>query len=230
MAIDLNVRVPSEVDISHFLSMAKKLGFVGIAAMGTKAPYLNGTEGETVLVNRAEILETSLKAVKRSAMRLRMKSTIVALPLRGIEVANWAAEDSRIDLLTLTEPLNEYKLRPTTAKLAAASHTALEVPVLPLLHTTGLVRARLLKSLRENTKIAVNAGMHIVLSSGCSVPIHMRSPMALSHIGLLLGLDIKEAKRAAFEYPHTIVSSNLKRFQSEYLGPGMELVREEDNK
>lgn len=225
MPIDLNVRIPTEGETAPFLSMARKLGFRGIASLAAKEPCLNGNEDGLILVNRAEIHETSLSGIKKSAKRLRTSSTIVSLPLRNIDSANWAADDSRIDLLTLTEPINDHKLRSTTAKLAAASGTALEVPICLLLHTMGLARARLLKNIRENARIAVNAGMPIVLSSGSTDPMQMRSPLALSHAGLLLGLNINEAKRAAFDNPRIIVDSNLKRFQPEYLEPGMELIK-----
>ncbi|NHJ14216.1 MAG: hypothetical protein EAX95_11100 [Candidatus Thorarchaeota archaeon] len=230
MPIDLNVRVPNGGDVIPFLSMAQKLGFRAIASTRAEAPYSDNTKGGPALINRAEIHESSLSAVKRAVKRFRSRSIIVSLPLKSIETANWAAEDSGIDVLTLTAPLNDCKLRSTTAKLAAASGTALEVPVYPLLHTIGLARARLFKNLRANARIALNAGMPIILSSGCTEPICMRSPMSLSHIGLLLGLDVTEAKKAVFEHPRNIVESNLKHFQSGYLGPGIELVSRKDDK
>jgi RNase P/RNase MRP subunit p30 len=224
MPIDLNIAISDSKDIESVLAMGMKLGFRGIAvSLSNNQQIENPTEGIQI-ISRFDIREKSLSSAKRKLKQNRLNFLIVAMPLGSVNLANWAAEETGIDLLTATEPLEDCNLRDSTAKIAASTGTALELPVFPLLQSSGLARSKILKVYREITKTAMDAGMRIVLSSGCKRPICMRAPMALSNVGTLLGLDQIKSKEAVFQFPRDIVEENLRKSKSEYLGAGMELI------
>ena len=142
--------------------------------------------------------------------------------MTDIDTANWAASDSKVDLLTLL-PTNS-ELRNTTARLASKSGIALEVPITPLLGVAGLERSRILKNYSEAITTARKAGMNTILSSGSSEPIQMRSPWALSHIGALLGIDIQRAKNAILKYSGLIITENIKRLGDNHVSDGIDII------
>jgi RNase P/RNase MRP subunit p30 len=103
--------------------------------------------------------------------------------------------------------------------------TALELQIAPLLNSSGLHRSKILKAYREAVVTAVGAGMGLVLSSGATHPMGLRSPLAMMHIGMLLGIDRTLAEKAVHELPTCIIERNMKRLSPEYVGPGVEIVR-----
>lgn len=225
MTVDLNVKVPSLERLDSFVEMAAVLGLTGIATTLPRDPPFETLENSISLFTRVDVKENRLRSAKARVNEVRYKSSIVSIPLRGVELANWAAEDDRVDLLTLEEPFNESNLRESTAKLAAASNTALEIPISPLLTCSGLARSKIVKVFRENIQTAKDSAMSIVLSSGAGEVMGLRSSMALRYVGLLLGLDRHSSKTAVDETPQSIIKENMKRLSADYVAPGVEIVR-----
>ncbi|MFX0045376.1 MAG: RNase P subunit p30 family protein [Candidatus Hermodarchaeota archaeon] len=228
MPIDTNVRVPDKEALDAFAQMAVKLGFTGFASPLSMSDPIEKLENEVTLLARTDVNEKGIRAVSRAVEKARSSSTVISVPLGESRVVNWAAEDSRVDLLSVPYPLKGVSLRKTTAKLAAASDTALEVSIAPLLGVSGLTRSKVVKVLRETTQTALDAGMPIVLSSGSDSPITMRSPRALCYVGLLLGLDWHGSEKAVYENPDRIFERNKRRLGPDYVGPGVEIVERGD--
>ncbi|MHA1638055.1 MAG: RNase P subunit p30 family protein [Candidatus Thorarchaeota archaeon] len=221
-AIDLNVRVQVQSELESFVDMAKSLGINGIVVpLGDKSP--EGFEIDELRVfTRYDIHSQKVGAVKHQINKFRNRFTIIAVALTDVDTANWAASDAKVDLLTLL-PTNS-ELRNTTARLAAKSGVALEVPISPLLGIDGLARSKILKNYSEAIRTASKAGMNIILSSGSSEPIQMRSPWALGHIGALLGIDMYSAKNAILEYSGSIITENLKKLGDNHVSNGIDII------
>ena len=225
MPIDLNITISNSTSIESILAMGKKLGFSGLAVSMSNNLHIESPTKDIRIFSRYDLHEKSLSSAKRKLKQNRSDFSIISLPLGSVNLANWAAEETGIDLLTATEPLENCSLRDSTAKIAASTGTALELPVFPLLQCSGLARSKILKTYREIAKTAIDAGMRIVISSGCKEAICMRAPMALSNVGSLIGLDRAKSKEAVFRFPRDIVEANLKKSKPEYLGVGIELVK-----
>ncbi len=229
MPIDLNVKIPGLEKLDDFEDMAGKLGITGIAP-STKLdkPVVVSRKG-LVLYARADLKSKRIGSLRKELGLLRRRAVIVAFPLAGVETSNWAAGDRRVDLLTLGENNIGSTLKDSTAHMAEHSGTALEIQFTAILQSTGLNRSRVLKGFREATRTALNAGMKIVLSSGASHPINMRSPMAMTYIGLMLGMNRVDSREAVFNTPQRIVERNERKLSSEFVGPGVEIVKRGGN-
>ena len=205
MQIDLNVKIPSLEKLDDFEDMAGRLGITGIAP-STKLdkPVVVSKKG-LVLYARTDLKSKRIGSLRKELGLLRRRAVIVAFPLAGVETSNWAAGDRRVDLLTLGESNIGSTLKDSTAHMAEHSGTALEIQFTAILQSTGLNRSRVLKGFREATRTALDAGMKIVLSSGASYPINMRSPMAMTYIGLMLGMNRVDSKEAVINTPQRIV-------------------------
>ena len=223
--IDLNVAPSSETVLSQHIEMALKLGYSGLG-IGGNAIKDSMTESNLSLHPRTDLKAHRLPSLKKEARKARNHFVISAVSLGSIDTANWAAEDSLIDILTLNPTSNE-KLRKTTAKLAALNGTALEIIVNPLLTTKGLDRSRIIKIMRDTIHTAIHTGMDVILTSGGKKPIQLRSPRAMYHIGIVLGLDASAASAAICDNPYGIVAKNIKRLDESYILSGLEIVGED---
>ena len=207
--------------------MAASLGLTTLAVpLSLEAPSIS--EKGLTIITRVDLPSGRLNALKNQIKRVRKQAVVISAPVGAIDVTNWAAEDDRVDLLTLAEPSRENGLRSTTAGLAAESGTALEIPIRPLLLNTGLVRSKVLKIYREAYRTAYTAGMSVVISSGATEYILLRSPRAIQCICHLLGMEEGLTKKAVIEAPDRIVMDNLQHLSSEFVSPGIEIIKRSD--
>jgi len=218
------VRMKHKGEIPHFLHIAKQLGFNQLVIPSNLLNSYEERRENITLLSRIDISDENLGKLKGRLDRYREKHAIVAVQLSNPSVSNWAAKDERIDLLTMVPTSDSVHLRRSTAKLASKSGTALEVTLAPLLETQGFDRSRTLKTMRENIAIAVDVGMKVVLCSGASEPMMMRSPRGLCYAGKLLGLDRTLAKAAIYHRPAEIVQSNLTKLTGKFVRPGVEVL------
>ncbi|MFX1604387.1 MAG: RNase P subunit p30 family protein [Promethearchaeota archaeon] len=229
MVIDLGVCVSDPEELESFIQMAQQIGFTGFATHNITGDSDQSLENGFSILKRVDVSGRGLKSIKKQVDIARKNVMIVAVKLTSVETANWAAEDHRVDLLTL-DPSRECRFRDTTARLAAASNTALEIRFEPLLHLTGLNRSKVLKTYRESVRTAISSGTQVILSSGATHPLHMRSAMAMRHLGGLLGLEPEYAENVVNQVPLDIIERNRRRFSSDYVTEGVEIIRRESDK
>ena len=216
-------------DIKSFTVIAKKLGLSGFAVTGDRIDSISTITNDIPIYSRMNLTGKSINSVRKSLEKTRKKTIIVSVPLKSIEVVNWAVEDSRVDLLTV-DMNKEHRLRDTTAHLAATSNTNLEIQIAPLLRSSGLNRSKILKLYRECVTTAIDAGMNVILSSGATHPMELRSEIAMVHIGILLGMNREYAMKAVRELPKSIIEENLKKLQPNFISSGVEVIKQGEDR
>jgi len=229
VSVDLGILAPDVNEIDSFGDMAIKLGLSGFAVVGSFAePFRQLTENMKMF-SRVILHGKSINSVRKQIDKTRRKSMILSVPLRSIEITNWAAEDNRVDILT-ADPTQENRLRDTTAHLASISNTMLEIQIAPLLKSTGLNRSKILKSYREAVTTARDGGMDVVLTSGANQPMGLRSSVAMAHIGILLGMDRAYADRAVTNLPLSIIERNMRKLAPGFVSSGVEVIQKGDER
>lgn len=225
-SIDFGVYISDSTSLDSFAKVAMKIGLAGFATQ-IDSGMITKEDGLSIL-KRADVVGRGLNTVKKQTTKIRPQAMIVAIPLTTVEIANWAAEDSRVDLLTL-DPSRTHQIRESTARLAASSGTCLEIQFTPLLDSIGLNRSKIIKAYREAIETAADVGMPVVFSSGARHPLNMRSAMAMRHIGMLLGLDSKSAETAVSKTPFEILERNQRRLSPDFVGEGIEIIERGGN-
>jgi RNase P/RNase MRP subunit p30 len=224
MTVDLNVRIDKHSDLDSFVEMARALGLEGIAtSLKLETPFSRLEDGFLLAV-RTDLGATALGSLKKKVGLARQRSALVVVQLGKTQVSNWAAEDNRVDILALSNLSKENSLKLSTAKLAAQSGTALEIPVSPLLATAGLERSKIIKRYRECIQTALKSGMQLVLTSGASKPILMRSPDALRYIGEVLGMESAYLRNAVKDFPKALLGKNERSLSADSIARGVEIV------
>ena len=224
MVVDIGVCSSDTKDLDSFVQMAQKIGFAGFATTNIEGAFDQQLENGFFILRRADVAGKGLKSIRKKVDDVRRNSMIVSVKLASIETANWAVEESKVDLLTLDHS-QENRLRDTTARLAAKSGTSLEIRFEPLIELNGLNRSKVIKVYREAIRTATDSGMQVVLSSGARYPLQMRSVVSIRYLGELLGMEPKIAEYAIKQAPLDIVERNRIRFRSEYVTDGVEVIQ-----
>jgi RNase P/RNase MRP subunit p30 len=178
------------------------------------------------LASRVDLRPRSPNDLLRSLRRLRRKFEVIAVLCESKTVARQAAKDRRVDLLSF--PLLDYRRRffdLAEGELASGALAALEVDMKPLLTLEGFLRARLLSSLRRETRIAKHFRVPLVISSGVSDALLLRKPMETAALTGLFELDHETALDGVSVNPCSILKRNRVKLSERFVAPGIRVVR-----
>ncbi len=107
---------------------------------------------------------------------------------------------TKIDVLSHPYPFDSVQ-----ARLAAANKTALELCFREIESTSGYIRARILNNLRKTIITAKKYHAPLIITSGASSPMMVKSPRTLVAFGKILGLDYPEAKACIYTIPKMVL-------------------------
>jgi len=178
------------------------------------------------LVTRTDLTPRRSADLLKDLRRLRRRIEVIAVRCFSKEVSRQAAKDRRVDLISFpsTDPRKRFFDSPE-ATLASGASASFEVDMAPLLYLHGFRRIRLLASLRKEMMTASKHEVPIVLSSGTDDVRLLRKPEDYACLAFLFGLGFHEAERAFSENPRSIVERNRRKTSSDYVAPGVYVVR-----
>lgn len=233
--LHLHANLKDQQGVKRLVSKAATIGYSAISIPFTFEMPQN--EVQTIketcnqsgidFVLRADLHPKTPDDLMRSLRKLRRKYEVIGVICENKEVSRQAAKDRRVDLLNF--PSFDYRKRffdRAEAELASNSLAALEVDVKPLLVLEGPARIRFLMSLRREIAIAKEFHIPVILSSGVGDERFMRMPRDMASIGFLVGLNETETLDAVSTAPLGIVDRNREKLGSDFVAPGIRLVKE----
>lgn len=236
---DLHLK-PSLEDFEQIKSMVNKSAELGFQMVGlTFPPNIDVDKMNRMrrichdagvdLVTRVDLAPKSRRGLLDSLRKLRRRFEIISVLCISKAVARQAAKDRRVDFLSF--PIAEYPkvfFDRAEAELASSALACLEIDMKPLLSLKGFGRIRLLSVLRREIAAAEILKVPIVLSSGATDPWFLRKPQDFASLGILFGLDLPLALSALSDAPLGIVERNRQKLSSDYVAPGVRVVRRRD--
>lgn len=235
-AADLHLfpQLDNRANVKVMVEKAAELGYaaVGIPA-SPKAPQKEAEDLRAVCsdagidyVSRVDLSPRTPGELLRSLRSLRLRTEVVAVKCFSKEVARQAAKDRRVDLVSF--PLVHPKKRFfdfAEAELASEAQAALEVDVSLLLSEQGYRRVNLLSYLRRMTVIAKKGHVPIVLSSGATETMSLRTAEDYCSLAYLFCVELHDARKAFSETPKGIVEQNRRKLSPDFVAPGVFVVR-----
>jgi RNase P/RNase MRP subunit p30 len=178
-------------------------------------------------VTRLDLAPRSPEELLAGLGRFRRKFEVVSVLCNSKPVARQAAKDRRVDLLCFRsfDPSKRFFDR-AEAELASASSAAFEIDMAQVLSSfEDRSGVGLFSRLRRELGVAKSSGVPAVISSGASEPLLLRKPKDYAALGLLFELDETRALQALAETPSGIVERSRSKQNSEYVAPGVRLVK-----
>jgi len=236
---DLHLK-PSLKDLEQIKGMVNKSAELGFRMIGLTFPPNIGFDkigqmrrichdAGVDLVTRVDLTPKSRRELLNDLRKLRRRFEIISVLCISKVVARQAAKDRRVDLLSF--PIAEYPkvfFDRAEAELASSALACLEIDMKPLLSLKGFRRIRFLSVLRREVTTAESLKVPIILSSGATDPWFLRKPQDLASLGFLFGLDLPMALNALSDAPLGIVERNRQKLSSDYVAPGVRVVRRRD--
>ena len=212
-----------ESSLEEIVKTAKDFGYKGIGFIS----YPLKKDEEDILI--AEIKRVSSKynfeiflgyeaTNKREIFEIikRRKDLDLILVRGGLISLNRKAVETRgVDILT--HPGYERRdcgINHVLAKLAKENEVAIEINFRELLNSNGINRVNVVKKHRDIIDLYKKYKFPLIVSSGALSDWQIKDPKVLISYLIVLGLDIKEAKKALSETPKKIIE-RAKEWKSE---------------
>ncbi|PVX23938.1 MAG: hypothetical protein CW691_09095 [Candidatus Bathyarchaeum sp.] len=232
---DIHLRVPLK-DVRQAEKMIQKASELGYSTIGI--PFPPNTTREQVnqlqqicnnekidFVSRTNLSPRNSSELLHELRRYRKKFEIIAVRCNTKDVARQAAKDRRVDLLQFSVTnLRQRFFDEQEAELASQALSALEIELAPILQLTSFSRIRLLSRLRKEAATAQRAKVPIMLSSGATNQMLMRSPRDYASYTIIFDLPLPFALKALSESPLSAVERNREKMSPDYVAPGIRVV------
>ncbi|MFX0184703.1 MAG: RNase P subunit p30 family protein [Candidatus Hodarchaeota archaeon] len=146
---------------------------------------------------------------------------IVSITCFNPELAAWAAQDNRVDILKFpTFQIGQLMTR-SVAKLMIKFHKLLEVPLSELYSLPERQQISAFRQTQSALRIASYKKVPIILSSGSSRADQMRSPHELVSLGQILSADSVMSLDSLSLIPQRLIQQNLLKISPNYITPGV---------
>jgi RNase P/RNase MRP subunit p30 len=176
--------------------------------------------------SRIDLNPRSPEELLKDLRKVRRRFEIVAVMCYSKPVARQAAKDRRVDLLNFPQPdFRRACFDDAEAQLASTCLASFEIDIKPLLSAEGPSRTRLISTLRREIEIAKARKIPIVISTGVSEQLSMRKPTESAALGALFNLNGEMARKSVSDNPVAIVKRNRQKLSSQFIAPGIRVVR-----
>lgn len=210
------------------LQVAKHLGFAEVwisnPSKASKNVLAQLTTPECPRVfQRLDIgLHEKNKAVLISVLRQQRRHIpIIAITCMTPDIAAWAAQDNRVDILKFRSFEIGKLLSRSVAKLMSKYHKHLEISLIDLYTLPYRTHIATIRNIRNAFTMILRKHVSYIFSSGAARLDHLRTPRDLASLGQILLNDTLLPLDALSTTPHHLLTQNLRKIGPEYVIPGV---------
>jgi len=181
------------------------------------------------LVSRVDLIPKSKTQLIRDLRRYRDIFEVVAVRTVSKRLSRVAAQEERVDLLSISSKASGAAFSFSAARLLASTGRALEIELSPLILSKGRDRVDLLSEMGRCVSLAQRFRVNLVISSGAMEKYLLRPPMDQASVARLLGMELTEALDSLSSVPQSIIERNRARLDPRLISPGVRLVEVPDD-
>jgi len=235
--VDLHVETGDLKETGKVMQELGWTGFVAVKTCNTIEDIKNfRTTAESQAsqnIHSAIKLDIQKPGELRKLSRKAIESSDFVYVSGGVEGLNrMASECWEVDLLCHPEKHREKDfinwrnsgLDHVMCKFMAERGMALEINFNSILNSRGMSRVFTLGRMMQNIRLARKYKVPLALTSGAQNPYELRSPLALSAAGRVLGMTYAESMKAVSDTPKKLIKKAGDRNDPDIILAGLEVV------
>ncbi|MGQ9542864.1 MAG: RNase P subunit p30 family protein [Candidatus Bathyarchaeia archaeon] len=230
---DLNLRPPLKDQYiqSNMANLALEIGFslVGLRFTPKDPPIQISSAVKTFervgleVAVGIEVYPATRKQLLDHLRNLRSCTDILVVKCAASKVALTAAQDSRVDLISLEQAT--FRIKQTVLKVC---ESAIEIELSRVISKPLHVNSVSLKTFCREVDLLNKYKARVVVSSGARDILTMRSPRDMAHTLESFGLLREVSLDAVSRVPYLIFRKNREKLSAKFIGTGITLVRSRD--
>ncbi len=157
--------------------------------------------------------------------RERRNYPIISVKCFDPEIVGWASQDNRIDILVF--PFNQISklFTRSIAKLMIKFTKNLELSLSELYLAPERLQIPMFRQVKQALKIAQIKSVPVIINSGATAPIELRSPLELHSLFQVLSSKKEPIFESICEIPSKLLTRNQVKISQDYLAPGIYKAR-----
>ena len=220
--------------IEQIAEAAKHLGYAGFcfSAYYSGDDQIKQLQAEIEKVKAKVKIEIYLGFEARDAKELerlrQIRRRFDTLLVHGgdLKMNRLAVETPEVDILTHPElNRNDSGMNDVLMRLAAKNNVAIEINVGQVVSSSKGTRARIMKNVAANVRLAKRCHAPVVVCSGALSHWEIKDPQVLVSFANTLGLDMKDAKDSLSKIPETGLKESKERKGLRWIMPGVKVVK-----
>ena len=171
----------------------------------------------------------NIKDFKKRISHFNNFPDILSIESINKEVQLQAARDSRVDIISFSNPEIIKTLTPGVISLIKQNKSFLEFSLAPIMVTNKAIQSKNFRNLYKFIQLALKLKANCIISGNFEDVYNLRHPRALISIcHSLLGVSLDKAK-SIFKLNPILLLERNQRHHKEYLDPEIELIRGGDS-
>lgn len=223
-----------ESSIEQLAETAHELGYKGFcfSAYFENENQIKRLQEEIEKVRGKVPIEVYLGFEARDAKELeklrqiRRRFDVLLVHGGDLELNRTAVETPEVDILTHPElNRNDSGLNDVLLRIAAKNRVAIEINFREVVNASKNTRAKILKNISQNVKIAKKVKAPIVVCSGALSHFELKDPEVLVSFVNYLGLEMSDAKDSLSKIPEAGLKESKQRKSEKWVMPGVKVVK-----
>ncbi|MFX0064866.1 MAG: RNase P subunit p30 family protein [Candidatus Hermodarchaeota archaeon] len=212
-------------DLAPFKETLRKLGYNGAVVEIPLDPIPNFKPLEyhskdSFFFFRTTLQSSNIETLKTQLAKIRRKRHIIAALCTSVQITKWITLDHRVDALRFEG--DNYKLFDlATARDAAATGKVLEIPMRQIIYIPSYKRIMIIRYISKAIQTAFVKKCPVIISSGATTPMELRSPRDLAALTNLFELDYFLAIDSISTIVQDLLERNHRKLSTEFIAPNI---------
>jgi ribonuclease P/MRP protein subunit RPP1 len=216
-------------DPHSLVEMLEVGGLLGFSQYWIDKTRINQEVQSSLVTNRIEIIPRlnidQIDAKKEYFISIlrkeRRKFPIIAIKCYDSEIASWAAQDNRIDIINFPLSLIGRLFTRSVAKLMIKFSKYLEISLGELYTIPERQQIPILRHVQQALNIAVIKQVPIIFNSGSKTKFELKAPLDLIALAQFLLPSHINAIDTISSVPFRLAQENLIKTSTDYISPGI---------
>jgi len=187
---------------------------------------LINTKKTPALYLRINIKPLNLKDFKRKIKTYEKQPHIISVETANKEIQIRAARDSRVDLLSFSDPAILKTLDKGVLSLTKQNNSFIELSLSPLMEDNKYLQSRYFRNFYRFIHLAIREKANYIVSGNFHHPLEIRHPKTfISICHSLFDLSIPQAKNAVRTNVERLINRSKFRYDKNYFENGVKLLK-----
>ena len=221
-------------EIENKLQFCERLGIKNIIIESMKSNVkLNSKIKENIrntfnlnIHFRSNLMPQNLNEFKREISKFNSNHEIVSIESSNKKIQIQAAKNSRVDIISYSSIEILKTINPGVISLTKQNNSFIEFSLAPIFVENKSIQSKNLRNLYRGVHLALNLKANFIISGNFSNTFDLRPPRGfISICNTLLGLSIKEAKRAVGESVELLIKRSTDHQNENIYENGVEFIK-----
>ena len=175
---------------------------------------------------RINIKSDNIKIYKKELNKCKKMPFLLSVESQDKEIQLTAARDSRIDIISYSNPKILKTLNSGVISMTKQNKTFIEFSLAPIMEENKYIQSKQFRNLYRSLQLAINQKANYIISGNFKKPFDIRHPRTIISIfNTLFDIPLLEAKKAISKNIENLLNRKRERINGDIIENGIKLIK-----